>query len=322
MKKGIFIVIVLIIFLSGCNGTEYVIPDVSVQRDSSSPSSSTDVVQIDNLESYPKSPVMPSTTFYINYNIKSLSDTKTIQNVETDIWDACLYDITERDTEVFNLYPESEKEISFKLTAPSQNEIANVKYSCDIGVYVDYTFNSSTLYDVVVMNMDNIIKVQKSEKDVDITARNYKSDGPVQIDVSLSQGDSEPIVVDDTSELKLPLKLELNNIGSGSLKDNSIPAGQVSVLIPSEMVSSVDSELSTGGFSCGGSTTLNGKSYIKCINGEEIEFYSDESSPIILYLNFNENTSEFYRTFTIVANAEYEYEITKRKTVETIPYSV
>ncbi|MCD6215526.1 MAG: hypothetical protein J7J92_00435 [Candidatus Aenigmarchaeota archaeon] len=319
MKK-IIPFLIIIILISGCVEQKWVVPDISVSRENEK-ADVNDIIVIKNVESYPKSPLMPSTSFYLKYRLENIDKTHTVTDVSTDIWDACMYKVKSNGFSGKVMYPMSIEDVQYSMKSPSVDEIANIRHKCDIAFYVDYKFEGALLYDVVVMNINEIMRVQESEKNIDIKAREYWGPGPVKLDAEFSSGENEPVIIGE-GETKLPIKFTLKDVGSGLVKDNKIPEGNVHIYFPTEMVSNVDGELGTGNFSCGSKTTMEGRSYWDCSNKEEIKFFNRESSPIILYLTFNKNIKKYYKTFTIISKFTYNYELTKTYPVETIPYSV
>ncbi len=249
-----------------------------------------DVLALQGATTIPKPPILAGQSFELYINLANLDETRTIKNVEVEVFDPSVFKLTGSSSQTVDLLPLDEKVVSFTLEAPGAEEIANVRITPKISYRVLYGFEALSSYEVVVVNKEEIKRLQQAGKSVSIVSNKILGSGPVKIYMELVGTD---VMISGTTAT---LRVILKNEGSGYLKDERIEAGKLKLVFPSGITLR---EWNGKMFSCSGST---------CENAEPIELFMRES-PALIFKIGAPSISEPYKTFKITAKASYTYEL-------------
>ncbi len=303
------ILIVALVFSSGCTQDVWKLLGFNLKKDNVVELN--DILVVEDKNSFPASPVLPNSPVKLTYVIENKDPDKSVQSVGTDIFDACMFEVTAGGFSGETIFPRGSKYVKFELMAPTREEIGNIKHICDVKFYVDYDFSGNTLYDIVTINPEEIEQMQQAGKKVTLHVMKGLGSGPIKLDAQVL-GVGEGVI----GGQEIPFEFIVSNRGKGILKDNIISSRDVHIFFPKDMVGScnnIDTENSAGSFSCGSSGAD-----CECTNQESIEIFKGESSPIIFRVTTT--IPEKQRTHTVRANFDYTYELRDSHKIEVRPY--
>lgn len=301
-KFSIFIILVIVIitFLSGCTTIQLqnlIVDEKKIEKTS-------DILKIENIETIPKPPIFSGDPFTLYFIIKNSDEEKTIKDIKANIFDPSIFKIEKEGTRCTtstpcSLLPLDQKIIEFQLKAPEKDEIASIEITPRVSFKVSFSMESNTIYDVVVVNLEELAKYQQAGKTLEVSRNKILSAGPMKIDVELIN--AEAIIAGRTGRLKFIIK----NSGTGYLVDNIIPKNSLKIDMSNFEVEHDMKDL----FSCS-----NGV----CTNSDDIKIIGKESAPMIFTIKAPSNI-DLWKTFTVVAKMNYTYEIRGNKDIRVIP---
>lgn len=238
------ILIIFVVAVSGC-----VLPggffgqDVLSIRTQSTTNGARDTISVRNVDTIPHSPLLPGTPTLFSFVVDNNDKIKTTKNVCVDLFNAPLFrdpasgrlcneiDISGKAGSCLpnadkrfrcsvnnpcDMLPGAEEQINFNLRTLSQNEIANVRQQTRLDWKVNYDFDGSLTYILPVVNMEEILKRQRSGDRTEILISKSHSSGPVQLDVELL---GAPYLL---AELPGTLIFKIRNVGSGTIENSVI----------------------------------------------------------------------------------------------------
>jgi hypothetical protein len=328
MRGKIVLPIVLLIsvaIVAGCVGQGTIsIPgfgsDVVTPSRTTTSTGVTEPIAIENVRTLPEATVMPSQPVRLLMNIasKDTDPTKAIANVYIDLFDAHVFKSANdvlcnsqtkpcqpnmcSSSSVCTLYPSEIKPIEFSLKAPTVEEIANVITRATLNWLVRYDYATSTNYDVLVVSMEEILRLQQEGQTLAISVQDTRGPGPIKIGLS-----AEPTFVFPGQDIYITLKLE--DMGSGFPLGRNITAGKLRLEFPPSLgqVSANPNDY----FTCDGQGI--------CTNSKNIEFFRKETTPLLFIVRTSELADAPHRAFTINAFMSYTYELRGSTSLEIRP---
>jgi len=326
--SAIFVFVTLIILASGCT-LPWGVGDVIKISPNVEEVGYKDILLIKDLKTLPLPPLLPDQQFTLSFLLENQDETKSAENVVVNLFDPAIFKsesgsaltADEKTKEIGNILPLGQKQVSYKLRAPTQEEIANIIVKPVVSFKVNYDFQTTTTYDVVVVDEDEILRLQKAGQTITIPTTESIGSGPVKIDIELL-GSNKVILAGQDAVIKV----QIIDSGSGALKDSEIQESSLEVEIPDEFVIEElpPSELNPNEkmFSCGGSNIVGfGEATTICVNTEPISLYRGKSSPLIFRLSIPKDAAGgIYKTYSIKAGLEYTYELREQLKLEVKPY--
>lgn len=301
-KNSILILfsLVFVVFFSGC--TTIQLPNLVVEE--KKVEEATDILKIENIETIPKPPIFSGDSFTLYFIIRNSDKEKTIKDIKISVFDPSVFKIEKEEEKCTNatpcsLLPLDQKIIEFQLRAPKKEDIASVEITPKVSFKVGFSMEATTLYDVVVINLEELTRYQEGGKTLEVSRNKIISSGPMKIDVELIN--SEAVIAGKRGKLKFLIK----NSGSGYLVDNVIKKGSLTIDMSNFEVEHDMKDL----FSCSGGV---------CSNIDDIKIIGKESAPMLFTIKAPTNI-ELWKTFTIVAKMNYSYELRGNKDIKIIP---
>ncbi|MEM5813199.1 MAG: hypothetical protein QXU71_02470 [Candidatus Aenigmatarchaeota archaeon] len=300
IMQAIIISLTIVVFFSGC--TRIQLPNLIVEEKKVEETS--DILKIENIETIPKPPIFSSDSFTLYFTIRNSDSEKTIKDIKINIFDPSVFKIEKEGEKCTNampcsLLPLDQKIIEFQLKAPEREEIASVEITPKVSFKVSFSMEARTLYDVVVVNLEELTKYQQAGKTLEVSRNKILSSGPMKIDIELLNADA--VIAGKTGKLKFVIK----NSGTGYLVDNVIKKGSLTIDMSNFEVEHDMKDL----FSCSGGI---------CSNTDDIKIIGKESAPMLFTIKAPSNI-ELWKTFTIVTKMNYTYELRGNKDIKVIP---
>lgn len=332
--------IIIVIFTSGCavSGIDY---------KESEDKEIADVVTIEKIETFPVSPVFSGRDFKLYVTLKNNDKKKPVDYVLAEIYDASVFTINgESSKAVGSMLPLGQVVVSFDLTAPDSERLANVETEGLVSVRVKYLFESDTTFDVIALNEDEITKHQQAGDSVKVLSSKLIGSGPIRIYPEMVGSDKNILIGTTKGSVAFTLK----NEGTGFLEGGVIPTGFFSVEFPPELSISSDYSGSITGYSIAtgmstarttttkttttsttipiGVTTPTEESKIIFSQSgntftsteKNIAVIGKESIPLIFYVSSPQVESQV--TYTIHAKVKYVYEIRKDEKITIKPVAI
>ena len=229
-KTLAFFLLVLVIFGLGCVDFDLFkeqIKGLSINENTRKQTS--DVIVIEDIKTLPVSPVFSGQDFRLYFKIKNTDPERTVTGVHVELYDPSLfggnYDASACSGEC-SLAPLSEKTVFFDLTAPTNDQIVNIQSQKRISFKVSYDYETTTIYDIVVVNKEEVERQQQAGKTVNIAPNKILGSGPVKIIPDL-MGDY--FLLDGVTGT---VRFILQNEGTGMLKDNQVEVDDFNVEFP------------------------------------------------------------------------------------------
>jgi hypothetical protein len=244
MKNIVFAALVLILLVSGCTGLSNLFGSGSTQVNELPP----DVLSVQNISVIPSSSVSTDDEFSVYFDVLNQDEANEV-NTGFNIYDmglcqfkggepncksgssdqtgSCDYVNNPNGLGYYSpLSPEESRAVEWNFAAPSAEEIANIKVTCPIRFKFTYTYTSKSQIDVLVIDRNHLISLQKSGENPTFTPTLNVGRGPIKIYFDFGAN----LPVRDSSEL--PLYVTVQDKGTGML--NSIPKGTFTIQLPSD----------------------------------------------------------------------------------------
>src|SRR3989344_339641 len=187
--KSAYIAVLLLVFSAGCTGLSGVFGgDILNIKQNLIQEGQKDIVVIKDVSTIPKSPMLPEQSFVLTMLLENIDKTQDARNVVVDLFNAptvkkdnepnkgsvcnagsgsiCLPD--KCSSEGCLMLPGEQIPINFYLKTPTENEIVGIETKPSLDFRVTYDFESSSLYVMPSVNLDEIIKNQRSNDKVDV----------------------------------------------------------------------------------------------------------------------------------------------------------
>ena len=232
MKKQAFVALLLVLLCSGCVEISSIfgnsIQGVNVNEKTQTERS--DILLIQGVDTLPRSPLFAGQTFTLYFRIVNVDSVRTAKNVRVELIDSSIFVPVAGFSDCVlgcEIPPMGEKQISADFTAPESDQIAFTTTSKRISFRVLYDTDSTTLYDVIVLDKNEVLRQQQAGKTLTINSNRIVGSGPVKVYPSLS-GDN--FIMEGTSR---SIMFTIRNEGSGMLEDNVIRKNRMSITFPS-----------------------------------------------------------------------------------------
>lgn len=298
----------------------------------------TDLITVENVRTLPAGQVLPDTTLKLFMSLvnNDKDPTRPVKDVIVDMFDATVF--RSPNTGRFcNADPNEckpsqcssgtpctmrageTKAIDFTLLAPTKDQIANIRTEAAMNFRVNYDFSGSTNYDILVVDSEELLRLQQEGKSISVSVQDTKGAGPIKIDVSLFT----PFVV--TSGGETPdafIVFKLRNAGKGALKDNRIK--QMTIDFPEDMLlrGNIEHPLT---FNCY-RVDSDGLAVRRCehifTKENKIELFKRESDPLQFVIKGIKPIDVPHKTFTINARVDYTYELRGSAKVTVAPQQI
>lgn len=229
-----------VIFISGCSIPNVFGGDVLKVSERSVHDGTKDILIIKDVETIPRSPILPGQQITFSFVLENRDKLKSAENVKIDLFNApgfravsgdgtagelcntgsCLPEGDGAECTGANgceILPGEEKLIIYRLTAPTKEEIVNVKTQTKLDFRVEYSFDATLNFIMPVVNIDEIEKRQRAGDTTTLLISRSHSSGPLEIDVEV-QG--APYFLWKTEGVLL---FKIRNRGSGTVVDSEIP---------------------------------------------------------------------------------------------------
>ncbi len=234
-----------------------------------------------------------------------------------------------------------EKPVTFNLRTPSETDIKSIKTDVKLNFKTVYSFKGSLNFMLPVVNMEEIVKRQRAGEKTDLTMTKSYSSGPVMIDAEI-QG--APYIISNLGSIsqnpESTIFFKIRNRGSGNIVNSQIENSMMTITFPQEFYVVPEAAASTAGislssgyfandkFSCTsttqGTVCRNDRIVQKATGKDDlglIPLYKDESrSNIGFKVRMKDPLLEPFRTFTITADVNYEYEIRSSVDITINPF--
>lgn len=293
----------ILVFSAGC--IENQIPNVDVNKKEEVETA--DVLVIDEIKTVPEAPIYPGSNVELIISLKNKDERKSI-HYTLDLFDPSIFTVVGPSKKTGRILPSGEEIITFNITVPSSEDM-KVKISPTVSFRVLYDLNTTTTYDIVIVNLDEIKNSQLADKTLSFEVNKVLGSGPIKIDMGL-KGSSFLI-----SGQKGVLELKVTNKGFGSLEESKIKSGNLKLRVLS------DEFRARGG--CIESTEKNTFTVTNCDYGEniaDISMIGTETSPLLFLLKAP--NVDLYRTYTLKADVSYTYEIRGSKSITITPIDI
>ena len=303
MRNGFSLLLIalclsLVVFSSGCTIEDIfgsTIPNVNV--DVKETEETSDVLVIKSLEVYPQAPIYPGSEISLFVRIENKDDKKTIPYT-VEIYDPSAFIVLDEESKSGVLLPLGTDLITFNLKAPDANITGNVEFTPTVSLRVVYALNTTTLYQIAVVDMEQIKLSQLTGKTLNIQTTKSIGSGPIKIDMDLiGSSEGSKFIIKGQSGM---LNLKVINKGSGDLEGGKIKNHTLTL----EGVN-IDNELNI--------TSLDKyfkKEDGKFKNNKDIMLIQRETSPLSFKISLGQGNIDIYKTYTLKAQVTYNYSLT------------
>jgi hypothetical protein len=331
MKSLALLFLVIIVITSGCTYLDsFFGQDVIQVEETTLEEGVRDVIVINDATTIPKSPILPDQGVVLSFIIENKDERANAENVVAELFDAPLFKssggalcnsaskpcqadrCSATDNPLCTLLPGEQNMISFDLIAPSESDLVDLETEIDLNFRVSYDFTASLLYNSFIVSMEEVKARQRAGEAVNIDVIKTPGSGPVQIDVELL---GAPYILDGYSGTFLFTVKKVST--KGVVQNSKIGVNNMVIEFPNDIVGS-------GGTIDGGSKFLctpTGDVY-RCTNAEEIELYSGESTTYRIQVTKADlgGSGIPYKSFSIKAYVDYDYEMRDSLKVKVKPY--
>ena len=236
-----------------------------------------------------------------------------------------------------DILPHEEKPISYNLRTPSESDIKNIKTDVKLSFKVGYSFSGSLNMLLPAVNMEEIIKRQRSGDRTELAITKSYGSGPVQIDAEI-QG--APYIISNTgpSKPESVILFTLRDRGSGDLVGSRIESGAMTVRFPTELEVMPASTTAQPDACTGGQFSPNDKfccsytgSDTVCTNNRGAANGNVDLGVIPLYLKESRSSLRFavrtrnaleepFRSMQVTSDVAYSYEVRGSADVTINPF--
>jgi hypothetical protein len=216
--------------VSGCTGLPFDIPFFSsggTQVKELPP----DVISMHNITVLPSTSVRAEDEFSIYFELLNQEEFN-YTNVEYDLYDTGMCSATGGDPTLscyppncgFSLAPQEIRQIVWTFQAPDANKIANLRVTCPIRFRFDFSYNAKSQIDVLVIDSDHFLELQKAGKATTFSPTINVGRGPIK--TYFDFGTTLPV----KNDANLPIYIRIEDKGTGMLKE--IAEGNFTVTFP------------------------------------------------------------------------------------------
>jgi hypothetical protein len=189
------------------------------------------VITIEKTEAIPSSPLIAGSPFRLFITLKNNDKERTVNSIEAEIYDASVFTITgQNPIAVRSMLPQGEQVVAFNLTAPSAERLANVETDGVVRVKIKYYFQSSSAYDVIVVNQLEVEKAQQAGETINLVSNKLIGSGPVRVHPEL-MGSTNSVMLTGSN---VSIGFVIKNEGQGLLEYSQIRQGYFAAQFPSD----------------------------------------------------------------------------------------
>ncbi len=349
--KSAYIAVLLLVFTAGCTGLSGVFGgDILNIKQNLIQEGQKDIIVIKDVSTIPKSPMLPEQSFVLTMLLENVDKTEDATNVVVDLFNAptvksdkeesrgsvcnagsgsvCLPDKCKSSENgkcivETTMLPGEQIPVNFYLKTPTEDEIVGIETKPALDYRVTYDFESSSLYIMPSVNLDEIIKNQRSNDKVNVQVTKSYGTGPVRIDMDLF---GTPYILSGQSATFI---FKITNTGVGNVIGSQIDAGNFEVSIPKSLIGSGSLMLPGGGvfesgqytqtterFSCSGDET-----YVTCTNADAIQMYKDQTRGSLRFeVQGVADINQPFVSYDIRASVKYRYELRGTQEITVKPF--
>jgi len=339
----IFLFVLPLVLIAGCTS----LPDIFPGQDIIKVSPETqeegfrDVLVIKEIDTIPKSPVLAGQTFLLSFIIENRDKEKEAKNVIVDLFDAPLFKhkkdstpfseklcngarntcvaegcTSEQDCVISPILPGEQRQINFELVAPNDTAIASLQTDQDINFRVNYAFSGSTLFKVVVVNLEEIKARQRAGSPITLDILKSLGSGPIKIDAELK---GAPYILSGFGGTLAFTVKSAGDTSKGSIQNSVVPANGLIVEFPLDLFGAKENLAPPSDeFTCSEGTL------IKCTNtGKTLTLFKGETSPLLFRIIKSTEILKTqkipFRSFDVKASITYTYELRDSTKVTILP---
>lgn len=203
-----------------------------------------DILVIKDVKTIPTSPVLPGQEVLLTFVIENRDKEKVARDVRVEVFDPSAFTpmldephqcskFKEPNSKEPGNYciilPGEQKQITIKLKAPSTAQIAGMKTPLKISFRVEYVFAGSTLQDVLVVKMDEILARMRQGEPVTLKKSDIRGSGPVQIEAGIKGAEFTIPEQEATFEFLIKSK---GDKSQGTVQESRIGPGGFSITFP------------------------------------------------------------------------------------------
>ncbi len=232
-----YLLLIALVFSIGCTMPNIFGSDVLKIQVSTQAEGPKDAVIIKDIETIPRSPILPDQQVLLFFTIENRDDTKEAKNVKVDLFNPSSFkDVRCNKCSFDRILPGEQKQVEIRLKAPSEKDIAGVKLETDLHFRVTYDFESSTIMEALVVNEDEIRARQRQGQSISLERNNILGSGTVRVEGEMK---GTPYILAnqlDKDQIVGIFLIKVVNVGDktkGDLVGGEIPSGQLSIEFPS-----------------------------------------------------------------------------------------
>jgi len=241
MKKIILGSLILVLFVSGCIDINNLglsncdIPFICQQNTVNVTKLGPDILVIQNINVIPKGSVRPKDEFSVYFQVKNQEENDIVSNVRYSLFDTglCSFSggtpinpktIPPQLWDDGNFAPAETKQGDWSFSAPSLEDIANLRTVCPIKFKITYNYTSRSQVDIGLIDDVRLKELQRSGKDVSYSTNLNIGRGPIKIYFDF--GGTLP--ARNNSNLSFYVRV----VDEGSGLYTTIPKGKLSIQAP------------------------------------------------------------------------------------------
>ncbi|MDI6721604.1 MAG: hypothetical protein QMD85_04390 [Candidatus Aenigmarchaeota archaeon] len=224
------------------------------------------------------------------------------------------------------MLPGEQRPINFYLKTPTEQEIVGIKTEPVLDYRVLYDFESNSLFVMPVIDMEEIIKSQRSNDKINLDIIKSHGSGPVKTDMEL-YGTKYML-----SGQSATLIFKISNIGRGNVLNSQIEKKSFILKMPADIIGNAGKLVMPDGetfepaterektgirFKCGWKDAE-----IYCSNIEPIEMYKDQTRGSLRFeITKVANINQPFKSFEIKASVvKYTYELRGSQEITIKPF--
>ncbi len=313
MKK-LFLILILVLLVSGCTGLPFDIPFFSsggTQVKELPP----DVISMHNITVLPSTSVRAEDEFSIYFELLNQEEFN-YTDVKYDLYDTGLCIPTGGNPTLscyppgcgFSLGPQEIMQVEWTFKAPNADKIAHLKVTCPIRFRFDFSYQAKSQIDVLVISSEHFSELQKAGKATTFSPTVNVGRGPIK--TYFDFGTSLPV----KNNASLPVYIKVEDKGTGMLEQ--IEAGDFIITFPSEFdFSNVDCPY----FGCDKSTGIcTSNAPIPIISKKSLDIRcSGIKTPDVIRGSSGSEIPE--KTYFISSSLDYDYYVAGEVDVQVNP---
>ncbi len=268
-----------------------------------------DILVIKDIKTIPTSPVLPAQQVLLAFVIENRDNEKVARDVRAEVFDPSAFriighdqckknPIDKKDTKDYCvILPGEQKPITVKLLAPTTTQIAGLNTKLRASFRVEYVYAGSTLQDVLVVKMDEILARMRQGEPISLKKTDTHGSGPVQIGIGIKGAEYILPGQDATFEFIIKSK---GDKAQGGVQESRIGPRGFSITFPRSMFGTGTKIMPPGdenGIRVAAGNDLN----CNCINSQRC---SDNDKEYELVAGYKEKSGPVTDTNPCITNEE------------------